>query len=122
MRNACNSADQYTKNKVFQICSVHRIWSHLLKKSLIENFIFCAANDATFHACDSDLESLIQGLEGLEHDSMLATEWFKSNQVKLNNELLLFGYKHGVTWETLTRVKCLKTSNENVSVSLLIGT
>ena len=85
----------------------------------MEIFIFCTADDTTFHACDSDLESLIQGLE---HDSMLATEWFKSNQMKLNNELLLFGYKHEVIWETLTRVKCLKTSNENVSVSLLIGT
>ena len=38
-------------------------------------------DDATFHACDSDLESLIQRLE---HDSMLATEWFtESNYMKL---------------------------------------
>ena len=106
-------------SKCGQIRSVHRIWSHLLKKSLMENFIFCAADDTTFHACDSDLVSLIQGLE---HDSTPATEWFKSNQMKVNNELLLFGYKHEVIWETLTRVKCLKTSNENISVSLLIGT
>ena len=69
------------------IRSVHRIWSHLLKKSLMENFIFCVADDTTFHACDSDLESLIQVLE---HDSTLATELFKSNQTKVNNELLLF--------------------------------
>ena len=25
-----------------QICSFRQIWSHLLKKSLMENFIFCA--------------------------------------------------------------------------------
>ena len=31
------------------------------------------ADDTTFHACDSDLESLIQRLE---HDSILETEWF----------------------------------------------
>ena len=42
--------------------------------------------------------------------------------MKLNNELLLSGYKHEVIWETLARVKCLKTSNENVLVSLLMGT
>ena len=30
-----------------QICSFLRIWSQLLKKSLIENFIFCAVNDLT---------------------------------------------------------------------------
>ena len=29
-------------NKCDQICSFLRIWSHLLKKSLMENFIFCA--------------------------------------------------------------------------------
>ena len=76
-------------------------------------------DDTTFHACDSDLESRIQRLE---NESMLAIEWFKINQMKLNNELLLSGYKHEVIWETLARVKCLKTSNENVLVSLLMGT
>ena len=50
-------------------------------------------DDTTFHACDSDLESRIQRLE---NESMLAIEWFKINQMKLNNELLLFGYKHEV--------------------------
>ena len=39
------------------------------------------ADDTTFHACDSDLESLIQRLE---HDSMLAIEWFESNYMKLS--------------------------------------
>ena len=50
------------------------------------------ADDTTFHACDSYLESLIQRLE---HDSMLATEWFESNYMKLNGDkchLLLTGY------------------------------
>ena len=46
-----------TKNKVFiqdffskfdQIDRKLRIWSHLLKKSLMENFIFCAVIYATF--------------------------------------------------------------------------
>ena len=54
------------------------------------------ADNSTFHACDSDLESLIQRLE---HDSMLAIEWFESNYMKLNNDkchLLLSGHKHEV--------------------------
>ena len=29
-------------SKCYQIRSFLRIWSHLLKKSLMENFIFCA--------------------------------------------------------------------------------
>ena len=31
-------------SKCDQILSFLRIWSHLLKKSLMENFIFCAVN------------------------------------------------------------------------------
>ena len=31
-------------SKCDQIRSFQRIWSHLLKKSLLENFIFCAVN------------------------------------------------------------------------------
>ena len=31
-------------SKCDQICSFLRIWSHLLKKSLMQNFIFCAVN------------------------------------------------------------------------------
>ena len=43
----CNGSSkqmfQCTKNGVFRdfVCKCH-IWSHLLKKSLMENFIFCA--------------------------------------------------------------------------------
>ena len=39
-------------SKCDQICNFLRIWSHLLKKSLMENFIFCAVifnkNDTTY--------------------------------------------------------------------------
>ena len=35
-------------SKCDQIRSFLRIWSHLLKKSLIENFIFCAAKYVIF--------------------------------------------------------------------------
>ena len=35
-------------SKCDQICSFPWIWSHLLKKSLMENFIFCAVQLASF--------------------------------------------------------------------------
>ena len=34
--------------KDFSSKSFLRIWSHLLKKSLMENFIFCAVNQSLF--------------------------------------------------------------------------
>ena len=37
------------------------------------------ADDTTFHACNSDLKDLITGLE---HDSLLAIEWFQANHMK----------------------------------------
>ena len=52
------------------------------------------ADDTAFHACDSDLENLINRLEP---DSMLAIEWFESNYMKLNEDkchILLSEYKH----------------------------
>ena len=52
------------------------------------------ADDTKFHACDSDLGNLINRLE---HDSMIAIEWFESNYMKLNEDkchFLLSGYKH----------------------------
>ena len=45
------------------------------------------ADDATFHACDSDLKNLIPRLE---HDCLLAIEWFQANYMKINKENGLF--------------------------------
>ena len=36
------------------------------------------ADDATFYACDKDLSSLI---DRLEHESLLAIEWFENNHM-----------------------------------------
>ena len=44
-------------SKCDQMRSLLRIWSHLLKKSLMENFIFCAVNLSRFE--DSFLSSLL---------------------------------------------------------------
>ena len=62
----------------------------------------CNYADVTkFHACGSDLESLVQRLD---YDSMLATEWSESNYMKLNGDkchLLLSGYKHEEIWPNI---------------------
>ena len=52
------------------------------------------ADDTTFFACDKVLNSLIKTLE---HNSLLAIEWFQNNDMKLNQDkcqLLVSGYKH----------------------------
>ena len=40
-------------------------------------------DDTTVFACDENLSSLIKRLE---HDSLLATEWFQNNNMKLNQD------------------------------------
>ena len=56
------------------------------------------ADDTTFFACDEDLNSFIKRLE---HDSLLAIEWFQNNNMKLNQDkchLLVTGYKYENVW------------------------
>ena len=56
------------------------------------------ADDSTFYICDKDLKSLIQRLE---HDSLIAIEWFDCNYMKLNSKkchLLLAGHKYEHMW------------------------
>ena len=57
------------------------------------------ADDITFVACDEVLNSLIT--KRLEHDTLLAIEWFQNNNMKLNQDkchLLVSGYKHENVW------------------------
>ena len=54
-------------SKCDQIRSFLRIWSHLLKKSLMENFIFCAMSESS----SSILFPLVLALEGLFSDILL---------------------------------------------------
>ena len=52
------------------------------------------ADDTTNHACDMELKEVIRRLE---HDALIAIEWFESNNMKLNQDkchLLVGGYKH----------------------------
>ena len=56
------------------------------------------ADDTTFHACDSDICSLIKRLE---HDSLLAFEWFESNYMKLKRHFIISGYKHEIMFANI---------------------
>ena len=56
------------------------------------------ADDSTFYSSDMELSELIRKLE---HDSILAIEWFESNYMKLNTDkchLLLAGHRHEYIW------------------------
>ena len=56
------------------------------------------SDDTIFHACNSALKDLITRLE---HDSLLAIEWFQTNYMKLKEEkchLLLSEGKHELLW------------------------
>ena len=56
------------------------------------------ADDTTLYTCDMDLETV---LRKLEHDSLLAIEWFEANYMKLNKDkchLLVAGHKHEWVW------------------------
>ena len=70
-----------------------------------ENTDICNyADDTTPHACDIDIQSLIFRLD---HDCLLAIEWFESNCKKLNEDkchFLLAGSKNlGKQWSKSTR-------------------
>ena len=52
------------------------------------------ADDTDLYACDTDLESLIYRLE---HNALIAIEWFESNYMKINeakSHFLISGNKH----------------------------
>ena len=56
------------------------------------------ADDTTFYKCDKDINNL---MKSLEHDSLLAIEWFDSNYMKLNESkchFIMAGHKHEHIW------------------------
>ena len=59
------------------------------------------ADDTTFHACDSDICSLIKRLE---HGSLLAIEWFESNYMKLDEDkcpFIISGCEHEIMFANI---------------------
>ena len=68
------------------------------------------ADDTTFYSGDMELSELVRQLE---HDSLLAIEWFESNYMKLSTDkchLLLAGHKHDHIWA--------KIGNDNIEESM----
>ena len=60
------------------------------------------ADDTTFYACDSLFNLKI------EHDSVLAIEWFECNYMKLNQDkrhLLISGHKYESVWANVGSCK-----------------
>ena len=72
------------------------------------------ADDTTFYACHQELESV---LLRLEHDSLLAIEWFENNYMKLNSDkchLLISGFKHQLHWAKTGNFKIWESSHEKL--------
>ena len=69
-------------------------------------------DDTTFYACDSDLHYLISRLE---HDSVLAIEWFACNYMKLNQDkchLLISGHKYESVWANIGSCKIWESNDQ----------
>ena len=82
---------------------------------LTENTNVCNyADDTTFYACDSDLHYLISRLE---HDSVLAIEWFECNYMKLNQDkchLLISGHKYESVWANIGSCKIWESNDQKL--------
>ena len=62
------------------------------------------ADDATFFACDNDLNHL---MERLEHYTKLVIEWFENNYMKLNEDKchLLVGHRYETLWANIGKTR-----------------
>ena len=83
---------------------------YLAESTNVYNF----ADDATFFACDKDLNSLINRLE---HDSYLAVEWFENNSMKLNQDkchLLVSGFKYENIWANIGKTKIWESKKQKL--------
>ena len=72
------------------------------------------ADDTTFYACDQNLNSL---LLRMEHDALLAIEWFECNYMKINKDkshLLVSGFKHECIWAKIGQEKIWESTQEKL--------
>ena len=72
------------------------------------------ADDTTIYSCDHDLETVIRNLE---HDSLLAMEWFECNNMKLNPDkchLLVSGHKHEWLWAKIGEDKIWESQHQKL--------
>ena len=71
-------------------------------------------DDTTFYACDSDLDNLILRLE---NDSVLSTERFECNYMKLNQNnchLLISGHKYESVWTNVGSFKIWDSNDQKL--------
>ena len=84
---------------------------------LMENTNICNYDNTTFDsfdACDSDFQNLISRLE---HDSVLAIEWFECNFMKLNQDkchLLISGHKSESVWANIGSCKIRESNDQKL--------
>ena len=72
------------------------------------------ADDTTLYACDMSLDTV---LRKLEHDSLLAIEWFDANYMKLNADkchLLVAGHKYEWVWAKIGHEKIWESNEEKL--------
>ena len=72
------------------------------------------ADDTAFYACNSDLHYLISRLE---HDSVLAIEWFECNYMKLNQDkchLVISRYKYESVWANIGPCKIWESNDQKL--------
>ena len=72
------------------------------------------ADKTSFYASDSDLKYLISRLE---HDSVLAIEWFECNYMKLNQDkchLLLSEHKYESVWANIGSCKIWESNDQKL--------
>ena len=72
------------------------------------------ADDTTFHTTDQDLNALILRLE---HDSLLAIEWFEANYMKLNEDkchLLISGHKFEHVWAMIGNARIWESQHQKL--------
>ena len=71
-------------------------------------------DDTTLHAFDNDLNNLIKRLE---HDAFLATEWFETNNMKLNKDkcqLLVSGHNYENVWVKMGDEKIWESAKQKL--------
>ena len=77
------------------------------------------ADGSTFFACEKDLNSLINRLE---HDSLLAIEWFENNYMKLNQEkcnLVVSENKSENIWADIGHAKIWESPKQKLLVVVI---
>ena len=76
--------------------------------------VYNYVDDTTLSACDLDLKSLITRLE---HDAILAIEWFESNYIMLNQDKGHFrfsGHKYETLFVNVGETKIWEIKQQNI--------